>query len=347
MRYRPLASSAQIAYADLLDGLYTSAIPGRGISYFTRKVKGRDYWYMQHTVGNSKRSRYIGADTEEIRQLVAKCRQKQDDDKQHRTERERLVATCIATGLHSLTPAEGRVYEVLVQSGLFEAGAVVVGTHAFIHIGNMLCVQWARGMGQTEDIDIAREQTISVATPPVETDIRDILLNADKGVLAVLALDSKQPSTRFRLRNRNLTVSMLTPLRGKPSNKPVMIKGLNAAAEPVRFLDYLIEENQPAAVPVGSGLLIRVPDPARFALHKLVVSQRRPVALAAKSRKDLEQAAAILEVLKDLRPGDIEAAAVAAQRVGGKFITQLVSAADLLDGELGTLVRNAVSVSDI
>ena len=32
-----------------------------------------------------------------------------------------------------------------------------------------------------------------------------------------------------------------------------------------RFLDYLIEENQPAAVPVGSGLLIRVPDPARFA----------------------------------------------------------------------------------
>lgn len=44
---------------------------------------------------------------------------------------------------------------------------------------------------------------------------------------------------------------------------PVMLKGLNVAAEPVRFLDYLIEQSQPAAVPVGSGLLIRVPDPAR------------------------------------------------------------------------------------
>ena len=312
MRYRPLASSAQIAYSDLLAGLYSSAIPGRGISYFTRKVKGRDYWYMQHTVGNSKRSRYMGTDTEETRRLVERCRQKQDDDRPHRIERERLVATCIATGLHSLTPAEGRVYEVLAQSGLFEAGAVIVGTHAFLHTGNMLCVQWARGMGQTEDIDIAQAQTISVASPPVEMDIKEILLNADKGVLAVPALDSRQPSTQFRLRNQNLTVSMLTPLQGKPSDKPVLIRGLNAAAEPVRFLDYIIEDSQPAAVPVGSGLLIRIPDPARFALHKLVVSQRRPVALVAKSRKDLEQAAAILEVLKGLRPGDIKAAAAAA-----------------------------------
>ena len=270
-------------------------------------------------------------------------RQRQRADKPDRVERERLVATCIATGLHSLTPAEGRVYEALAQSGLFEAGAVIVGTHAFLHIGNMLCVRWARSMGQTEDIDIAKEQKITVASPPVEIDIKEIFLDADKGVLPVPALDSRQPSTKFRLRNRNLTVSLLTPLRGRPSSKPVVITGLNAAAEPMRFLDYLIEESQPATVPVGSGLLIRVPAPARFALHKLVVSQRRPAALAAKSRKDLEQAAAVLEVLKGLRPGDVKAAAVAAVCVGGKFLAQIVSAANLLDDELATLVRDAVS----
>ena len=119
MEYTPLASSAQIAYSDLPTSLYSLAIPDRGISCFTRKVKGKDYWYLQYTVGSSKRSRYIGPDTEAIRQLVEKCWQKQDDDKQQHTERERLVATCIATGLHSLTPAEARVYEVLAQSGGF------------------------------------------------------------------------------------------------------------------------------------------------------------------------------------------------------------------------------------
>lgn len=346
MLYTTLASNAQIAYSDLLTSLYSSTIPGRGLSYFTRNVKGKDYWYIQYNVGHDKRSRYIGTDTEEIRQLVKNCRQKQDDDKQHHTGRERLVATCIATGLHSLTPAEARVYEVLAQSGLFEAGAVIVGTHAFLHIGNMLCVQWSRGMGQTEDIDIAREQTIAVASPPVETDIRETLIKADKGVLAVPALDSRQPSTRFSLRNRKLTVSLLTPMRGKPSGKPVMLKGLNAVAEPVRFLDYLIEDSQPAAVPAGAGLLVRIPDPARFALHKLVVSQRRTPAFAAKSRKDLAQAAAVLDVLKDLRPGDIDRAGAAASRMGGKFTDQMLTAAKLLDGELAARVHDAVSGGD-
>ena len=68
---------------------------------------------MQHVVGNRKRSRYIGPDTEDIRQLLEHCRRIQDDDKPQRIGRERLVATCITTGLHSLTTAEARVYEVL------------------------------------------------------------------------------------------------------------------------------------------------------------------------------------------------------------------------------------------
>ena len=100
----------------------------------------------------------------------------------------------LGAGLHSLTPAEARVYEVLAQAGLFEAGAVIVGTQAFLHTGNMLCVHWARGMGQTEDIDIARERTIAVASPPVETDIRETLLQADKGVLALNPVQFKKPA---------------------------------------------------------------------------------------------------------------------------------------------------------
>ena len=345
MRYTSLAPIAQVAYSDLLTSLFSSAIPDRGISYFTRTVKGRDYWYMQHVVGNRKRSRYIGPDTEDIRQLVEHCRRIQDGDKPQRIGRERLVATCIATGLHSLTTAEARVHEVLVQSGLFEAGAVIVGTHAFLNIGNMLCVEWPQGRGPTEDI--AQEQTIAVASPPVDTDVRETLLKAEKGVLAVPALDSRGPSTRFSVRNRDLTVSLLTPQRGKPSGRPVILKGLNAAAEPAPDLDYLIEDNQPAAVPADAGLLIRVPTPARFALHKLVVSQRRPAAFAAKSRKDLAQAAAVLEVLKDLRPGDIDLAGKAALRMGNKFVKQMLASAGLLDEELASRVRDAVPGNEI
>ena len=206
----------------------------------------------------------------------------------------------------------------------------------------MLCVQWERFAARTKDVDIAQEQAIAVASPPVDMDVGETLIRADKGVLPVPALDSGQPSTRFSLRNQDLTVSLLTPLRGRPSSEPVMLKGLNAAAEPVRYLDYLIEDSQPAAVPAGTGLLIRIPSPARFALHKLVVSQRRPAAFAVKGRKDLAQAAAVLDVLKDLRPGDIDLAGDAAVRMGDKFVKQMLTATNLIDEELGSLVRDAV-----
>jgi hypothetical protein len=119
-----------------------------------------------------------------------------------------------------------------------------------------------------------------------------------------------------------------------------LIPGLNAAAEPVRFLDYILDGSQPAVIPTGAGLLIRLPDPARFALHKLVVSQRRPSALAAKSRKDINQAAAALEVLKDLRPGDVAMALDAAQEIGGQFTKQLKAGLGLIDVGLRNFIKH-------
>ena len=109
------------------------------------------------------------------------------------------------------------------------------------------------------------------------------------------------------------------------------------------FLDYLIADSQPAAVPAGSGVLIRVPHPARFALHKLVISQRRPAARTTRSRKDVAQAAAVLDVLKDVRSGDIDGAGHAAREMGKKFVAQLSAAAAVLDDGLAVRVREAVA----
>ena len=52
-----------------------------------------------------------------------------------------------------------------------------------------------------------------------------------------------------------------------------------------------------------------MPSPARFALHKLVVSQTRSVIQQTKGGKDLHQAALLLEVLAEDRPDDLLAAA--------------------------------------
>ena len=52
-------------------------------------------------------------------------------------------------------------------------------------------------------------------------------------------------------------------------------------------------------------VLANVPSPARYALHKLIVYGERKGAYAAKSAKDIQQAAFLLSRLKELRPSDI------------------------------------------
>ena len=105
------------------------------------------------------------------------------------------------------------------------------------------------------------------------------------------------------------------------------------AAEPVRLLEYLIEDSQPAAVPHGAGLLVRVPHAGRFAIHKLVVAQRRPVITATKSRRDISQAAALIDCLREMRPGDIRLAAAAASKMPRRFLTQLRQRISVLPAE--------------
>ena len=58
----------------------------------------------------------------------------------------------------------------------------------------------------------------------------------------------------------------MTPAR-RGSTKPVFVRRLNAAAAPVRFLEYLLDRSQPAAVVDGGGILVRVPSPAQFGVH--------------------------------------------------------------------------------
>jgi hypothetical protein len=113
------------------------------------------------------------------------------------------------------------------------------------------------------------------------------------------------PSTSFKIRGRDLRVDFLTPMIGPESTKPVFLPALGVSAHPLRFLHYLIQDPAQAVIVGGPGILVNVPDPARFAFHKLWISGKRPVSEQAKALKDLRQAGDLLEVLLEDRPGDL------------------------------------------
>ena len=137
------------------------------------------------------------------------------------------------------------------------------------------------------------------------------LESLEMGFVPVPQLDPAQPSTSFRVRGKQLRVDLITP--GRESDlEPIPIPRFKAAAAPIKHLSIAMEGAQPAlAVDGATATLVVVPAPARFALHKLLVSRTRSIPQQAKSGKDLRQAALLLEVLGEDRPDDLEAAAEA------------------------------------
>lgn len=142
------------------------------------------------------------------------------------------------------------------------------------------------------------------------------------GIIEVPALDRKSPSTTFRIKGRELSVDILTPMIDRTSAKPVYLPTFDTYAEAMRFLDYLMEGAQQAVIVAKAGILVNVPAPARYLFHKLVTAQRRTAAFQVK-RKNFLQAEQLLRVLAQDRPGDLRLAWKAAARQPPKFLQQL------------------------
>jgi len=330
-----LSESTNLLYTQLLSQCLHESVPaGRGLSFVNKTIKGSIHWYLQLTVGSRKTQHYMGPDTAVIQKLIKDEKQLWVTTKRDRENREQLVAMLISGGSHTVSSAEARLFELIERAGVFLVGGVLVGSHAFAVYGNMLGVNWTSEITQTHDIDITQNNQIALGLRNETVNLKQTLLDANMGFIEVPALDRKAPSTRFRIQGKQLSVDLLTPLIGKPTSKPVLISALNTYAEPLRFLDYLLDDVQTAVLVARAGILINIPAPGRYALHKLVTSSRRTATFQTKAIKDVDQAEQLLLILIDDRPGDIRLAFEAAKKMPEKFYTQLCNGIEKLPNEL-------------
>ncbi len=309
-----LPETVQTLYAELLDQLRAgdaeAAVGGMTGTFVSKEIRGRTYWYLQRSEGASKRQIYLGRETPELlERMDSASAQRAAVSEDEKTRRE-LISMLEAGGMFRESAAIGVVLRVLSEASVFRAGGVLVGTQAFTSIANMLGVSFDRVSLRTADIDVAHDGTIPLGlTRDPEISVLERLKGANPAFFAVPELDPREPSTSFKVRGRDLRVDFLTPAAPRSrSSEPVYLRHLGVAAQPLPGLDYLIEANVDAAVVVGTGVLVNVPRPGRFALHKLWVSTQRPSSEAAKARKDIRQAEQLLEVLIEDRPDDVSEA---------------------------------------
>jgi hypothetical protein len=275
---------------------------------FTEKtVAGIDYVYFQYSdVGGKRRQFSIGRRTPATDAIIATYGKGRDDHDADLAPIERLARLLRPAGLATVPHPVARVIDALADAGVFRLGGVLVGTYAFVLIGNGMGVHWPAGAWRTQDIDVAGHLT--VATPALDADVPKALDSLKMGFVPVPELDPRHASTSFKVRGKPLRVDLITP-GSDAATRPIFIPRFNAAAAPIKFLSLLLEDAQPAVAVSNGATLVTIPAPARYALHKLLISQTRSAAQQTKSRKDLHQAALLLEVLGADRPEDIEAIA--------------------------------------
>jgi len=227
---------------------------------------------------------------------------------ERRTDEQRrrdLVRMLVAGGGKRVPAPVVQVLSILAEAGVFRAGGVLVGTQAFACYEMMLGVRLEEKFLRTADIDIAIDIALPTFRDEQGTDVPAALKRIEPRFFSVPELDPRLPSTSMKVRGRDLRVDFLTPARSRQSTAPVPLPQFRIAATPLRGIDYLIDESVPAAVLGGSGVLVHVPSPARFAFHKLWVARERPVSEQAKARKDIAQAGQLLTILAEDRPEDI------------------------------------------
>lgn len=308
-RFTELSLSAQTAYAQLFDAASAAelsrSVANLAGSFAQKTVKGRVYWYFQHTdLAGISRQIYVGPDTPEVRRLVELRANAPGADALRA-----LARSAIALGCQSLVARHFRVIRRLLDHGFFKAGGVLVGIHAFLAYGNLLGVRWGDA-SPTQDVDFAHAgKSVSIALPSnIEVDVHRAIESLEMGFLPVSGLAGKAGATYLDPKEPDFRLDFLTP-RHRGSDAPIEHPRLHVIMQPLRFIEYSLENVvQVALFSAEVTGVVNVPHPARYALHKLLIYGERSSSFTQKANKDLAQAAALLDWFKIYRPWEVEEA---------------------------------------
>lgn len=326
MTIQRIGGETVVLYADLRERLEVfeairsiATLPGE---FTTKTVKGSLYHYFQAALPGGRVQFYIGRDSEEIRRLIAeRTKGKEPAGADHRLF-QRLASQIIAGGVVAVPAEIARIVNCMANSAVFGAGGVLIGSVALHIMGTHLGVHLKDSIRTTQDVDIAGLSRLKVAVPYLRADVPAVIESLRMGFFPVPRLSNKEPSTSYAIRGKTLRIDLVTPMRGG-CNGPVHINRLNAAAQPLKYLEYLIEDPVNAAMISGAPCLVRIPQPARFALHKLIISGERDASSAGKKGKDIAQAKALLEILREDMPAEIENAKSALAALGKSWTGKL------------------------
>jgi len=283
MRVMPL--NFQTMYADLLQSRGLADGEDHG-SVSVRKIKGKEYFYVTTKDGATRKQRSLGPVTNTAAQEEAEAIRAA-------AERAKGLRTTVSALKKAYIPSPslplGRVLEAVSNAGLFKQGVILVGTAAYQTYPCLVGAYLPSSALTTNDADLLVSSFVAADEP---VDLEAILKRADPTFRAHMSNTDRLPKV-FKAAN-DFQVDILTKF-GRHRKSPILIDDLQCSAEALRFMEYLATGETIEAVALyGIGVLVTVPQPSRYTIHKLLIAPERKTLV--KRNKDLKQAGDLIDV---------------------------------------------------
>jgi hypothetical protein len=313
------SANAHAAYIDLKRILTDAQVEGLNGSAQLKTVNGKQYWYDNYRIGNQKNWTYIGEDSAELRDRLDRLADIKQAIKGRTATQTRLVRILRAEGVLATDAVMGSILAAFAKVGVFRLGGTIVGTIAFRMYEAELGVRISSDdLMQTGDLDIASFEKLSFA-------LGDVVLEPLNEVLKPFRFEplpslSHSKVWRWKQSDSQTLVEFLTPAFGDEGLRDLPALGVSAQA--LNYLNFLIADPIKAVALYRSGILVQIPRPERYAIHKLIVATRRredPL----KARKDRAQAAFLIRVLAQDRPVELAEAWEMARGYGPRWRERL------------------------
>ena len=236
-----------------------------------KKIGREIYYYLQYRKGKKVIDEYIGKKIpEELRKSLIRQKQLKIEFKKIK-EGLKMLGINKTGEIEFILPLQ-KFFRIITKEKLWEEGIEIIGSWCFMLYQKYLPLP--PYPLRTQDIDILI---------PLPYNGKNFDLYQALKQLGFQENFNPDNSTFFV--GYGIKIEFLAPERGRESHKAPYIPPLGITPQLLRFMDILLKEK--INLNISRGIKIRVPSPASFFLHKILIADRRKE--EGKREKDFRQ----------------------------------------------------------
>jgi hypothetical protein len=237
-----------------------------------KKIGRKIFYYLQYRQGKAVKSDYVG------KLVPLDLREKLDERKRLEKElgqvRDALKLLKAKAGNETdLVEPLRSILAKLTREKLWDSGFEIIGSWCFLLYQRLLPIE--KYPLKTQDLDIL----IPLPYRGRPFDLNDFFKNLGFS-------QNFNPDGSIYFSGHKMKIEFLGPEKGDGRKPPRYINEITITPQLLHYLDILFEE--PLVLKVAKGIKAKVPAPAAFTLHKLIIATL--FKRASKKEKDIRQA---------------------------------------------------------